>query len=236
MINLNVLAIVPARCGSKGFPNKNIVKLQGETLLGLAVKVGVNCEAVDATYVSTDCVSYNDIAVKAGAISLGLRPDYLAADKAKTVDVAIDLIQKLENIYDYLVLLQPTSPVREPKDITNMIALLDKSKADACVSVVRLEEPHPYKLKSISDDGYIKSFIDDTSSEVPRQELPKAYALNGSIYVVKIQTLLKERTFLPYKTVPYYMESCVNIDSEEDFIFLNAMIDAGKINVWSGND
>lgn len=81
----------------------------------------------------------------------------------------------------------------------------------------------------------MKSFIDGTTSEVPRQSLPKAYALNGAIYITKIETILNEKTFLPQKTVPYIMDTNINIDSEEDFIFLEAMVQKKKVKVWAND-
>lgn len=232
---MKVLAIVPARCGSKGFKNKNIAKIGDKTLLGLAVKVGLDCKAVNDIYVSTDCKEYENIALNTGAKSLGLRPEDFATDSAKSIDVVIDLINRLEEKYDYLVLLQPTSPIREPKDIENMINLLKEKNADACVSLTQFEEPHPFKLKSVDSYGYVKPFIDGTTSEVARQSLPKVYSLNGAIYITKVETILNEKTFLPKKTVPYIMNTNINIDSEEDFIFLEAMIQNKKVKVW-GSD
>lgn len=232
---MKVLAIVPARCGSKGFPNKNIAKIGDKTLLELAVNVGLDCKIVNDVYVSTDCKEYENIALNSGAKSLGLRPEEFATDGAKSIDVVIDLINRLEENYDYLVLLQPTSPIREAKDINNMINLLKDKNADACVSLTQFEEPHPFKLKSIDIDGYVKSFIDGTTSEVPRQSLPKAYALNGAIYITKVETLLNEKTFLPKKTVPYIMNTNINIDSEKDFIFLEAMVQKKKVKVRGTN-
>ncbi|MCG3670041.1 acylneuraminate cytidylyltransferase family protein [Aliarcobacter butzleri] len=232
---MKILAIVPSRCGSKGFPGKNIAKIGNQTLLELAVKVGLDCKAVNDVYVSTDCKEYEDIALNAGSKSLGLRPEEFATDSAKSIDVVIDLINRLKEKYDYLVLLQPTAPIREPQDIENMLNLIKDKNVDACVSVTQFEEPHPFKLKKIDSDGYIKSFIDGTTSEVPRQSLPKAYALNGAIYITKIETILNEKTFLPTKTVPYVMNININIDSEEDFIFLEAMVQKKKVKVW-GHD
>jgi len=229
---MKVLAVVPARCGSKGFPNKNIASIGGKTLLELAVKVGIDCKIIDDLYISTDCKSYEDIALIAGANSLGLRPEEFATDKAKSIDVIIDLLEKIEEEYEYIVLLQPTSPVREPKDIELMIEKMQNSDADAIVSVVKLEEPHPYKLKAIDEDGNIRPFIDGTTSEVPRQSLPDAYALNGAIYVTRVNTILKEKTFLPHKTLPYVMSTNINIDSEEDFIFMKAMYESNKIKIY----
>jgi CMP-N-acetylneuraminic acid synthetase len=233
---MKVLAIVPARCGSKGFPNKNIAKIGEKTLLELAISVGLDCKIIDDVYISTDCREYENIGLNAGAKSVGLRSKEFATDTAKSIDVVTNLVSKLEEKYDYLVLLQPTSPIREPKDIENMIKLIEENKSDACVSVTQFEEPHPYKLKSIDNKGYVKSFIEGTISEVPRQSLPEVYALNGCIYITKIENILNEKTFLPEKTIPYIMNTNINIDTEEDYIFLEAMIERKKVKVWRYND
>ena len=195
---MKILAIVPARCGSKGFPHKNIAKIGDKTLLELAVNVGLSCDIVDDVYISTDCVEYEQIAIKAGAKSLGLRPEHLATDSAKSIDAIIDVLEKLDMTYDYVILLQPTSPLRRPDDIKNMIQKIIENDSDASVSVVQLDEPHPYKLKSIDNEGYITPFIDGAISEIPRQLLPKVYALNGALYITKASVILKEKTFLSH--------------------------------------
>ncbi len=228
---MKILAVVPARCGSKGFPNKNIAKIEGKTLLELAVNVGLKCNIIDKVYVSTDCTEYENIAIKAGASSLGLRPKEFASDTAKSIDVIVDILNKIEDKYDYLVLLQPTSPIRKPEDIENMIKLVEENSVDAAVSVCEFEEPHPYKLKITDEKGLIKPFIEGTTSEVPRQSLPKVYALNGAIYVCKVDVILEDKTFLPKNTLPYKMTQNINIDSEEDFIFLEAMVKKNKVKI-----
>ena len=164
-----------------------------------------------------------------GAQSNGLRKPSLSTDEAKTVDVVIDLINSLSKKYDYLVLLQPTSPIREPMDIVNMIYEIENKNGDACVSVTRLEEPHPFKLKTLTKEGFLEALIDGADSETPRQSLPFVYALNGAIYIIKINALLKYKTFFPPKTLPYFMDSNINIDSEEDLILLKAMEKSDKI-------
>jgi len=232
---MKVIAIVPARCGSKGFPHKNIAKINDKTLLELAVKVGIDCAIVDDVYISTDCYEYEKIALNAGAKSIGLRPKELATDTAKSIDAIVYLLENIDKVYDYVVLLQPTSPLRAPIDIEQMIKNIEHEKADASVSIVKLEEPHPYKLKSI-DNGYIEPFIKGTDSELPRQSLPKAYALNGALYGIKMDTLLNTKTFLPKKTIPYVMDNLINVDTEEDFLFLKMMQKEHKISIYGVND
>lgn len=226
---MKVLAIVPARSGSKGFPNKNIAKVGGVTLIEWAVRVAKDCPIVSDVYVSTDSEAYENIGVAAGAKSAGLRPEHLANDTAKTIDVVLDLLERLNESYDYTVLLQPTSPIRHAHDIKAMIARISEAEADAAVSVARLEEPHPHKLKAVGENGFIKPFIEGTSSEVPRQALPPAYVLNGALYVVQTSALRRHKTFLPTKTIPYVMSRGINVDTPEDFMLLKAMYEKGGI-------
>jgi len=229
---MKVLAIVPARCGSKGFIDKNIKKIENKTLLELAVEVGIDCPIVNDVYVSTDCKCYEDIALNAGCKSFGLRDESLSTDSSKTIDVVIDVIQKCSTSYDYVVLLQPTSPVRAPQDIENMIALIEKNNMDASVTISSFDEPHPYKLKSISSNGMVAAFINGKTSEIPRQLLPKVYALTGAIYIVRVNTVLENKTLLPKKTIPYIMKDNINIDSEKDFIYLDIMRKLNKVKIW----
>jgi len=230
---MKVLAIVPARCKSKGFPGKNVAKLKGKTLLELAIQVGIECEVIDDVYISTDCKEYEEIALQAGAKSLGLRPKFLASDTAKSVDVVVHLINSLNVQYDYIVLIQPTSPSeRQPEDIERMISAIKRKRADASVSVSKIEDPHPYKLKSINANGFVESFINGSTSEISRQLLPKVYTLNGAFYVSKADSILSAGTLLPEKTIPYIMDAVINIDSEFDFLVLESMVLRDKIKVF----
>jgi len=187
---------------------------------------------VNDVYVSTDCKCYEDIALNAGCKSFGLRDESLSTDSSKTIDVVIDVIQKCSTSYDYVVLLQPTSPVRAPQDIENMIALIEKNNMDASVTISSFDEPHPYKLKSISSNGMVAAFINGKTSEIPRQLLPKVYALTGAIYIVRVNTVLENKTLLPKKTIPYIMKDNINIDSEKDFIYLDIMRKLNKVKIW----
>lgn len=228
---MSVVAIIPARSGSKGFPHKNIARIGGKTLLELAVQVARDSRCVDDIYVSTDSPEYAEIAVAAGASFAGLRPDWLAGDDVKTIDVIIDLLGRIGKHYEHLVLLQPTSPVRAPAHVDAAFAVLGECSADAVVSVELLDEPHPEKVKRIDRKGILKPYISGTSSEIPRQQLPAAYRLNGAIYSIRTSTLLDQKTFLPAKTAAYRMPKGINIDSEEDFILLRTLFEMGRINV-----
>jgi len=230
---MKTVAFVPARSGSKGYPHKNIAKICQKTLLEIAIQVANNTDCIDDVFISTDSSEYEKIGLDAGAKSFGLRSISLSNDTAKSVDVALDFLENLDKKYDFLVLLQPTSPVRSPENISNMIGILKDNDADSIVSVSSVLEPHPYKMKRISDDGLLFPLIDNTTSEQTRQSLPPVYALNGAIYIIKIKALLFEKTFFPKKTLPYIMDENYNIDTEEDLIFLKIMHELGKVKIWS---
>jgi CMP-N-acetylneuraminic acid synthetase len=229
---MKIVALVPARSGSKGFPHKNVARLGGKSLVELAVKVGLDCDSVQSVYISTDSMAYETLAIQAGAQSLGLRPRDLASDTAKSVDVALDFLKRLAEPADCLVLLQPTSPMRHPEDISKMIEILKNQKADAVVSVEKLEEPHPNKLKKITSDGFIAPFLGQTSSEVPRQSLPEVFKLNGALYVIRTDVLVSVRTFLPQKTLPFLMKGTINIDSEQDYQIIQGLLKTNNIQIY----
>jgi CMP-N-acetylneuraminic acid synthetase len=235
VMDMNIVAIIPARSGSKGLPDKNIATVCGLTLLELAVKVGVDCKVITDVVISTDSFRYEHIAVAAGAKSFGMRPKKLADDNAKTVDVVLDLLNMHLSEAELVVLLQPTSPIRTPLDIQSAIVALVNNNADAVVSVARLSEPHPNKLKIINDKGFLKEFIENSSSEIPRQCLPSIYKLNGAIYVIKKDVLIREKTFFPQKTIPYIMEHSINIDDEYDLILLREIVRLKKVELYGAN-
>ena len=104
------------------------------------------------------------------------------------------------------------------KDYTSLLTILKNQNPSSIVSVEKLEEPHPYKLKVI-ENGYLKPFINNSSSEIPRQNLPPVYKLNGCFYLISISSLLESKTFFPVNTVPYIMPPTINIDSKLDLQF-----------------
>ncbi len=229
---MNAIALVPARSGSKGFPNKNIATIRNKTLIELAIAIGRGCQQIDEVYISTDSKSYEEIAIRAGAHSLGLRPAELATDTANNIEVAIHLLSQLEKKYEFVVLLQPTSPMRTPDDITNMLSRLKISDAEAIVSVEKLDEPHPHKLKKIVSNGFVEPFLKNTTSEIARQLLPEVYKLNGAIYITRYEAIMSKRKFVTEKTIPYIMQRSINIDSQFDYDSIVGLLSTNKINIY----
>lgn len=225
---MTAIAIIPCRSGSKGFPGKNITKINDLTLIEYAVRVAKQTQSIDDVYVSTDSKEYEDIAISAGAKSLGLRPSHLATDGAKSMDVVLDFLKTLDKTFDHVVLLQPTSPMRSGREIEEMIRLLDNY--NAAVTVERVDEPHPYKMMVI-EDHKLKPFIRDAVAERPRQEMPAVYRLNGAIYCIRMKCLLAEKTFFPKDTYGYVTSRKINIDSEDDYLLLKELVRLNKINL-----
>jgi CMP-N-acetylneuraminic acid synthetase len=214
---MKIIAIIPARGGSKGIPRKNLVPIKGKPLLAYSIEAALEAHCFDLVLVSTDDEEIAGVARGLGAQVPFLRSPELAGDKAKTVDAIIECLDRLEQTYDAVCLLQPTAPLRSVDDILQSIDVFLQEECDSLVSVCRLEEPHPYKLKSI-DDGYVVPFIPGSGSEIPRQDLPPAYMLTGAIYIIKVDVLKAKKSFFGDKTVPYFMpeERSVNIDSVKD--------------------
>lgn len=209
----HVLALIPARSGSKGLPGKNIRSFHGRPLLHWTIAAARESGVAERVIVSTDDAAMAEIAQAGGAEIPFLRPPELARDETPMLDVALDVLEKLEA--DALLLLQPTSPLRGAADIRAAAALL--GDFDAVVSVAPVKQ-HPHWLQRIDDAGGLRPY--EASSEAARrQELPPVYMLNGAIYFVRTEALRRERTFRPARTRAYIMppERSVDIDTEIDW-------------------
>lgn len=224
----SLTAIVPARAGSKGIRGKNLLKLGNHTLVERAVLIGQNCDRVDRVIVSTDDAEMHGLAGKLGAAAPSLRPEHLANDMATTADVVRHLISEAEIKPGWLLLLQPTSPLRTLEDLNAALDLSEAMEAPAVVSVVAHEEPRPEKLLRLND-GVLEPYL-KTQYEGPRQNLPQPYALNGAFYLVERDLFLETGSFLPPGAKAFVMpeERSANIDTSTDWAVMNAMIKAGE--------
>lgn len=221
-MNKHILGIIPARSGSKGIPNKNIANLNGKPLIYYTIRESLNADCLERVVVSTDSKKIADIAISLEVDVPCIRPKHLAVDASKTIDVVLHMLDFLQNNDNYkpdiVVLLQPTAPLRKASHIDDAVNCLLNSSADSLVSLCRLNEPHPYKLKSIKN-GFVLPFIEGTTSCSPRQLLPKVYKLNGALYIAYRNVLDKYQSFFGEKVLPYIMEdyNSVNIDNPLDF-------------------
>jgi CMP-N,N'-diacetyllegionaminic acid synthase len=197
-----VLALIPARGGSKGLPRKNLLTVHGRPLLAFTVDA-----ARDSTFIDRVVVSSDDDAIIAAALTCGgeapfRRPIDLASDTAASIDVALHALDQLPD-YEVLVLLQPTSPARTAADIDAACTLFASSGAPSCVSVSAVEQS-PYWMFRLDPGGVLRPLI-ESPRIARRQDLPLVYALNGAIYVADVAWLRRTGTFVTSETVGYVM-------------------------------
>lgn len=212
-----MLAVIPARGGSKGVPGKNIRKVGGRPMIAYSVAAARGAKHVDRVIVSTDDDSIASAATDAGAEVPFRRPHNLATDEASTVDVVVHALEQCPG-HGVVVLLQPTSPLRTAADIDAAMELFVRHGADSCVSVREAVET-PYWMFSIEKTGRLHPVAGGDYINSQRQALPSAYVLNGAIYISAVPELLRRRSFLSKDTVGYVMpmERSLDIDTETDF-------------------
>lgn len=214
--NKKFIAIIPAREGSKGIKDKNIIDLNGKPLIAYSIESALNSKYIDTVVVSTDGEKIAKIAQIYGAKVPFMRPKSLASDESKTIDVVIhclDEMKKLGYEYDYMVLLQPTQPLRQVFHIDESIELILERKEEQLVSVSEVKE-HPILIRTIDENGYGKSLLNINSTK-RRQEYSKYYKVNGAIYINKIDENLNSNTSLNDNKLIYEMEKKYDVDIDE---------------------
>jgi CMP-N-acetylneuraminic acid synthetase len=212
------LAIIPARGGSKRLPNKNILPLAGKPMLLWTVESAMQSKYLDEIILSTDSDDIIKV-VENYKIKTIKRPLELASDNAKTVDAVKHVIENIDKKYDFIVLLQPTSPLRTSKHIDKAIEQLIKLNADAVISVTEVDHS-PLWCNILPESLSMENFISEDIKHKRSQELPKFYRLNGAIYICKTEKLIEENTFFLKKNVYAYImdkKSSIDIDEELDF-------------------
>ena len=215
--NKTFVGIIPARGGSKRLPRKNVLDLNGKPLISYSIEAGLNSKYIDKVIVSSDDKEILKISKDYNAETIN-RPSKLAEDNSTTFD-AINHTLKNINRYDYVVLLQPTSPLRDEKHIDEAIELLEEKKADAIVSVCEMDHS-PLWSNILPKDGNMSNFLRDEVLNRRSQDLEKYYRLNGAIYICKTDKLLEiEGFFLKDNIFSYLMdrESSIDIDEKIDF-------------------
>lgn len=219
-----VIAIIPARGGSKGLPGKNVKDLCGKPLLAWSIEAGLASEYIDEVMVTTDSEQIAHVAETVGASVPFLRPPELASDTATTFDAVKHVIDyyeiSLNKRFDYIVLLEPTSPLRAQNDIDGMLERIDslEGKYDAIVSLGEVHE-HPSIMKRINNNN-IEPYCMELMMANRRQDNEIAYFPYGVAYIVKTKTLLEEKSFYPSRTMHWLIEryQCYEIDDIYDFI------------------
>jgi len=225
------LCVIPARCGSKRIPQKNIQNVASKPLIAWSIEAANQSLLLDKVIVSTDCKEIAEVAETFGADIPFIRPSNIAGDTHNVVDAiihAINFFEEKKDMYDYVMILQPTSPLRTTEDIDKAIRFLHLKNADAVVSVCE-SEISPRWIKPLPDTLEMSIFSSDTSTRTRSQDLEKNYRLNGSIYIVDTIRIRKENNiYLKDNIYAHVMERfhSIDIDEPEDLLIAEALLQA----------
>ena len=231
MINKKkVLGIIPARIGSKGLKLKNLRKLNSKPLIYWPIKTLKKSKYIDKIVLNTDSEIIRNQGIKMGVESPFLRPKYLASDNSKIADVIIHTLKYFEKIklfYDYVLLLEPTSPLTSSDDVNHAIKTLEKNsnKADAIVSVAENISGHPKFCVKLDKYQMLKSY-EKSFYDSPRQELDKIFFYSGNLYLSKVNTFIKKKTFYHKRTKAIISNKAKSfeIDDELDFFLVEKIM------------
>jgi CMP-N,N'-diacetyllegionaminic acid synthase len=215
--NKTFLAIIPARGGSKRLPRKNILNLCGKPLISWSIEGGLKSKYIDKVVVSSDDSEILNISNEL-KVQVIKRPDELAGDTSSSFDAVKHVIDNLES-YEYILLLQPTSPLRNENHIDRAIEILEEKNADAVISVCEMNH-NPLWSNTLDESLSMEGFLSDKLLNSRSQDLKKYYRLNGAIYLCKTDKLLKEKSFFLKKNIFAYVmnsNSSIDIDIKEDF-------------------
>jgi CMP-N-acetylneuraminic acid synthetase len=224
-----VLAVIPARAGSKRLPEKNLAELAGRPLIAWTISAALEAGFVHTVMVSTESEQIAEVSRREGAEVPFLRPAELATDSASSVDVvmhALTAYQQRGLVFNYVLLLQPTSPLRTAHDIHAAWQLLREKDADAVVSVCEMEHS-PLWSNQLPDDGSLTGFLRPEVLGKRSQDLPVYYRLNGALYLVSVSRFLQERRFMldqgAYALI-MPRERSVDIDTSLDLKFASLLL------------
>lgn len=226
--NKLVYGLITARGGSKGIPHKNIYPLNDKPLIAYTIEPALRSKYIDRLVVSTDDEAIADVAKKFKAEVPFIRPNNLSGDSSSSASVIEHAIKYFENenkTPDLIVLLQPTSPLRNVDDIDEALEIFVNSDAESLISVCKSDQS-PYWFKKINDNGFIADYLPQPSSYIRRQDTPDLYILNGAIYILDTKSFLSSKIILGDKSLPYIMpyERSVDIDNMLDLGFAEFLL------------
>ncbi len=231
---MKILAIIPARSGSKGLPEKNIKKIKNVPLIVFSIWTAVNSNLFEDVILSTDDPEYFELLKGIKITKDYIRPKELATDDSPTIDTVLHLLNWCSDRgkeYDAVMLLQPTSPFRTIEHLRAAINLMNDNKDATCVtSIVRLWDNHPARIKKLENEKWLIDFCSEANESkfLRRQDFqPPAYLRNGAIYLTRINTILNKKKIWDEKVIGMEMHEAnsINIDRPIDFIVAESMID-----------
>lgn len=226
---MKVLAIIPARGGSKGLPGKNIKPLCGKPLIGWTIEQAQESKYIDEIFVSTDSPEIAAVAESFGVKVPELRPAELASDTAPSSGFVVYTIEKLKSQgkeFDYVILLEPTSPLRTVEDIDRSIELLDQNPAaESVVGVCKAECAHPAFMVQTGANELLEPFMAEMQT-LRRQDIGELYYFEGTVYVSRVGAYLQKQSFYHDKTLPYFVPKsrAFEIDDAEDWFIVESIL------------
>jgi CMP-N-acetylneuraminic acid synthetase len=227
---MRVLGIVTARGGSKGIPRKNITLLLGKPLLAYTAEAALLAQRLTHVVLSTEDEEIARVGRQCGLDVPFMRPPELARDETPTIPVLQYTLRKLEaagESYDGVLVLQPTNPLRRPEDIDGAIALIEGTGADSVISFVDIGEKHPARMKFITPDGRVVDppFAEQFEGQ-RRQDLPKLYLREGSIYLTRRSVLMEQNSLQGRDCRAWIIpqEGACNIDTPFDLFLAEQML------------
>ncbi len=229
---MKILTIIPARGGSKGIPKKNIIDVNGKPLIAYTIEPALEAlrsGAVDKVIVSTDSQEIADVAVRLGAEVPFLRPESISGDKAKSIEFiqhALEYYAARDLIFDAVLLLQPTSPLRTPENISEAIKLFRESDNDSLISCYEEEYINDLVIYKLSADGKTSIPVNPLHNKgVRRQEHGSLYVRNGCIYISGAD-IIKQGLVIGEQPLMYIMDKnrSVNVDTMEDLELLRKLL------------
>lgn len=229
---MKIIGVIPARKGSQGIKNKNMIDICGKHLIEYTFTEAIHSK-LDEIILTTDDINIINLAKERyeDIIVPFQRPEELSGSDTEAIDVALHLLQKYESLKGYMpdavCWLQPTSPLRTAEDIDNCISIMNSKEVDSVISIADVQGSNPYKMKSINSDGYLEDLLKLNNKSTNRQKLPKVYIPNGAIFMTKTGTLLDNKNFFGNLSLPYEMteENSVNIDTLFDAKIANIILE-----------
>lgn len=226
-----ILCVIPARGGSKGLPGKNIRPLLGKSLIGWTIEQAKASALIDTVIISTDDQQIADVSKQFGATVPFLRPAALASDTSSSIDVivhALDFLEQEGQSFDYLALLEATSPLRDTKDVDDAIKLLiETPRAASIVGVSKVKSAHPDFLVRLNK-MFIDPYVNNDFLVKRRQEIEDLYFFEGSLYISSVNSLRALRSFIHKDCLGFIMPEwkAYEVDDLTDFIIIEALMKA----------
>lgn len=229
--NKKILAVIPARGGSKGIPSKNIIVVGGKPLIQYTIDCAKHSKYIDRAVISTDSEEIKRVSIECGGDVPFMRPKELALDTSKTIDCIVHAVNTLKEMgenYDYVMIIQNTVPLRKSWHVDESIEKLIDSNERSLVSVTEVEQ-HPILMRTINEDGTVKNLL-PMSSTMRRQDFPKFYKVDGAIAIQKIDEEFNLNTSINDGRLAYIMDAkySTDIDSYIDIKVIEYYLEKEK--------